>query len=74
MTQGASVLGNDGGMIGTVSQVDAQAVVVDTGTHQIPLPRDAFAQGESGLTLNITKAELDTSYGEQVLAPGLRRR
>ena len=68
VTQGASVTGNDGNPIGTVAQVTPQAVVVDTGTHQIPLPRDAFAQGDAGLTLNITKTELDSSYAEQMVA------
>jgi len=68
VTQGATVTGNDGMPIGTVTQVLSDAVVVDTGTHQIPLPSSAFAQGESGPTLNITKAELDASYAEQMAA------
>jgi hypothetical protein len=68
VTQGASVTGNDGMPIGTVTQVLQDAAVVDTGTHQIPLPTSAFAQGDSGLTLNITKAELDASYAEQMAA------
>ena len=68
ITQGASVTGNDGNPIGTVAQVTPQAVVVDTGMHQIPLPREAFAQGDAGLTLNITKTELDASYAEQMAA------
>jgi len=68
ITQGATVTGNDGNPIGTVMQVTPQAVVVDTGMNQIPLPRDAFAQGDTGLTLNITKTELDTSYSQQMAA------
>ena len=68
VTQGASVTGNDGMPIGTVTQVLDDAAVVDTGTHQIPLPTSAFGEGESGLTLNITKAELDASYAEQMAA------
>lgn len=68
VTQGASVSGNDGQPIGTVTQVTPDAAVVDTGTHQIPLPIDAFAQGDTGLTLNITKAELDASFAEQMAA------
>jgi len=68
ITQGATVTGNDGNPIGTVMQVTPQAVVVDTGVNQIPLPRDAFAQGDTGLTLNITKTELDTSYSQQMAA------
>ena len=68
ITQGASVTGNDGNPIGTVTQVTPQAVVVDTGTNKIPLPRNAFAQGDSGLTLNITKTALDQSYSQQMAA------
>ena len=68
LTQGQTVMGNDGMPIGTVMQVTPDAVVVDTGTNQIPLPSNAFAAGESGPTLNITKAELDASYNEQMAA------
>lgn len=68
VAQGANVMGNDGIAIGTVTQVTDQVVVVDTGAHQIPLPRDAFAEGDAGLTLNITKTELDASYAEQMAA------
>ena len=67
-TQGATVMGNDGNPIGTVTEVLDQGIVVDTGTHQIPLPRDLFSENETSLTLNITQAELDASYAEQMAA------
>lgn len=66
INQGANVTGNDGNPVGTVAEVDGQAVLVDTGLYQIPLPRDAFGEDETGLTLNITKPELEKSYAEQV--------
>ncbi len=65
---GASVTGNDGNPIGTIAEASADAVVVDTGLHQIPLPRDAFGQGETGLTLNITKTALEATFAEQMAA------
>jgi hypothetical protein len=68
IAEGATVTGNDGAPIGTVIQVAPEAVVVDTGAHQIPLPRSAFGQGETGLTLNITKTDLDATYAEQMAA------
>jgi hypothetical protein len=68
IAEGAAVMGNDGVPIGTVIQVAPEAVVVDTGLHQIPLPRDAFGEGETGLTLNITKTDLDATYAEQMAA------
>lgn len=64
ITTGATITGNDSVTIGTVLDTDGTNVVVDTGTYQIALPADAFASGDTGLTLNITKAELEASYAE----------
>ncbi len=69
---GASVTGNDGNPIGTVAQVTERAIIVDTGVHQVPLPREAFGSGDAGLTLNLTKAELETTYAEQIAAQDAR--
>ncbi len=66
VTQGAPVTGNDGNPIGTVGQVTADAAIVNTGTHEIPLPLNAFGKDESGLTLNITKTELDATFAQQM--------
>ena len=66
VTQGASVTGNDGNPIGTVGQVTADAAIVNTGTHEIPLPLNAFGKDENGLTLNITKTELDATFAQQM--------
>ncbi|MXO72629.1 hypothetical protein [Alteraurantiacibacter buctensis] len=63
---GATVNGNDGAAVGTVLSNDGSTVVVDTGTHQVPLPADVFAAADGGSTLNTTKAELDQLYGEQL--------
>ena len=66
VTQGASVTGNDGNPIGTVGQVTADAAIVNTGTHEIPLPLNAYGKDENGLTLNITKTELDATFAQQM--------
>lgn len=63
---GANVTGNDGNPIGTIAEVNADAVVVNTGMHQIPLPRSAFGQDETGLTLNITKTSLEATFAQQM--------
>lgn len=59
---GVTIVGNDDIEIGTVASNDGSTVVVDTGTHQIPLGTDAFAEREGVWTLNTTKVELDTAW------------
>lgn len=63
---GVTVNGNDGSAVGTVLSNDGSTVVVDTGTHQVPLPADVFAAADGGFTLNTTKADLDQLYGQQL--------
>ncbi|MCL6249560.1 hypothetical protein M3P36_00660 [Altererythrobacter sp. KTW20L] len=64
--QGETVTGNDGNPVGTVMSNDGSTVMVDTGTHQVPLPADVFATTDTGPTLNTTKAELDSLYAAQL--------
>lgn len=59
---GATVMGNDDAAVGTVLSNDGITVVLDTGTHQVPLGPDAFAEREGAWTLNTTQAELDTAW------------
>ncbi len=63
---GETVNGNDGSAVGTVVSNDGATIVVDTGTHRVPLPADVFATGEAGSSINTTKAELDTLYAGQL--------
>lgn len=63
---GVSVVGNDDVVIGTVAQNDGTTVVVDTGSYQVPLGADAFAEREGTWTLNTTKTDLETAYGAMV--------
>lgn len=66
LSVGANVTGNDDNAIGTIIANDGTTVVVDTGMHQIPLPADAFGQGEAGPTVNITKVALDEIFTAQL--------
>lgn len=63
---GATVTGNDGQPVGTVLSNNGTVVMVDTGTHHVPLPINVFANGEGGPTLNTTRAELDAIYERQL--------
>ncbi|RPF72354.1 hypothetical protein [Aurantiacibacter spongiae] len=61
---GTTIMGNDDAAVGTVLSNDGTTVVIDTGTHQVPLGTAAFAETDGTWTLNTTKAELDTAYGD----------
>ena len=65
---GTTIYGSDKNPIGTVEQVTANGVVVNTGAHKIPLPANAFGSSDQGPTLNITKAALDAKFAEQMAA------
>lgn len=45
--------------IGTVSQVDADGVIVDTGTTKIKVPAMGFGKDDQGLLLNLTAAHFN---------------
>lgn len=63
---GATIMGNDDAAIGTVLSNDGTTIVVDTGTHQVPLGAEAFAEREGVWTLNTTQADLDTAWAQVV--------
>lgn len=58
---GMNVVGPNGGEVGTVESVAGGAVVVDTGTNKAALGTDAFAKAENGLSIMMTKADLDAA-------------
>ncbi|MGB5484814.1 hypothetical protein [Parasphingorhabdus sp.] len=64
---GMKVVGPNGADVGTVDFVDAGVVVVDTGTNKAALAPDAFAEAETGLSIMMTKADLDAAV-EQAAA------
>ncbi len=47
----------DGQPIGAIASVDAEGVIVDTGTTKIRVPVEAFGKDDSGLLLGISKAQ-----------------
>jgi preprotein translocase subunit YajC len=58
---GMKVYGPNGGDVGTVESVSDGAVVVDTGKNKAALATDAFAKAENGLSIMMTKADLDAA-------------
>lgn len=63
---GTTIIGNDDVAIGTVTSNDGSTIVVDTGTHEVPLATSAFAERDGNWTLNTTKTDLDTAMSELV--------
>lgn len=59
LTAGATVKDPQGGTVGTIKSVDGQFALVDTTTAQVRLPLTAFAAGDTGPVIGLTKAELD---------------
>ncbi len=61
VTAGAAVLDPQGGTVGTVASVSGELAVVDTGAVKASLPVSAFAQGDKGLLISMTKTELEAA-------------
>lgn len=57
-TAGATVYGNDGMEIGTIESVEGEAAILVVEGMKAPVPTAAFGEGENGLTLNATKAQI----------------
>lgn len=54
---GSALRDKDGAPIGTLASVDAEGVIVDTGTTKIRVPAEAFGKDGAGLLLGISKAQ-----------------
>ena len=63
---GATVTGPEGNPVGTIESVANGQAVLDTGKHKVPLGVDAFGEGENGLTITVTKTQLDGMMDEQL--------
>lgn len=70
---GATIYGNDGAPIGTVARVDGEVIVIDTGTHEAPVPATTFYDTDKGKTLNLTKAQLDTMMAQKLAEAEAKR-
>lgn len=60
-TVGAKVFDAQGNEVGTVESVQGDIVTVSTGTARAGLPKTAFVTREKGLTIGMTKAELEAA-------------
>ncbi|NCN84084.1 MAG: hypothetical protein GW808_05305 [Sphingomonadales bacterium] len=58
---GMMVYGPNGGEVGTVDSVSEGVVVVNTGTNKAALATNAFAKAENGLSIMLTKVDLDAA-------------
>lgn len=58
-TVGAKVFDPQGSEVGTVEAVQGDVITVSTGTARAGLPKSAFAMRENGLTIGMTKAQLE---------------
>ena len=56
---GATVTGPEGNPVGTIDAVEGEAVLLNTGTHTATLPKNAFGHGDAGLTITVTKDQLN---------------
>ena len=54
---GSAIRDKDGAPIGAIASVDAEGVIVDTGTTKIRVPAEAFGKDDAGLLLGISKAQ-----------------
>ncbi len=64
-TVGAMVYDPEGGEVGTVAALTADAAVIDTGTHKAAVPFTAFSTTAKGATITLTKAQLDAAAAGQ---------
>lgn len=65
---GTTIYGSDGAEIGTVARAEGDLVLINVDEHAIPIPANAITNGESGATINITKAELVAQFDQQMAA------
>jgi hypothetical protein len=70
---GATVYGPQGGEVGTIESVGNGQAVLDTGKHKVPLGVESFGEGETGLTITVTKAQINQMMDEQVAAANAKR-
>ena len=61
---GAQVFDTSGASVGTVEAVTNGVATVSTGTSRAGVPVASFAQGDKGLVIGMTKAELDKAAAD----------
>ena len=61
VTKGATVLGKDGGVVGKIESVSADAAVVATGKSRAQIPMTSFGKTSQGLVIAMSKTELEAA-------------
>lgn len=70
---GATIYGSDGTPIGTVTEVNDQVVVIDTGKHKAPVPVGMVYDGDAGKSVNATKDQVDTMMDQRLAEANAKR-
>lgn len=70
---GTTIYGSDGKPVGTVAEANAQVLVIDTGTHEAPVPVNLVFDGEKGKSVNATREQVDAMMAERLAEAGGRR-
>ncbi|OYZ14715.1 MAG: hypothetical protein B7Y35_13515 [Sphingomonadales bacterium 28-64-96] len=72
ITVGATVKDTSGGVVGTVTKLTGDNVVVDTGTHKVTIPTQSFVDTPQGPLLALTKSQLDAAAVQAAAAQEAR--
>ncbi|ASJ90717.1 hypothetical protein [Porphyrobacter sp. CACIAM 03H1] len=70
---GATIYGNDGNPVGTVSEIDDQVVVIDTGKHKAAVPVSMLYDADAGKSVNATRDQVDTMMDQRVAEANAKR-
>jgi hypothetical protein len=62
---GVEIFDQKGGAVGKVESVDADGVVVSTGSVKAKIPASSFGRGDKGLVIAMTKAEFEAAAKEK---------
>lgn len=60
-TVGATIYDSAGVSLGTVASITPQAVILNTGTAQVPVPPASIGKTDKGFAMAMTKADLDAA-------------
>lgn len=63
-TVGTTVYDSAGVALGTVASVTPQAIVLNTGTAQVPVPPTSIGKTDKGFSMAMTKAQLDAAVAQ----------
>ena len=58
---GVAVLDPQGGMVGTVEQVEADGAIVSTGNVRAKMPLESFGKNNRGLVISMTRADFEAA-------------